>query len=40
VDRPEIVPMQAVASRFTADDRRGFRWLGVDQALRLRRVES
>jgi deazaflavin-dependent oxidoreductase (nitroreductase family) len=39
VDRPEIVPMQAVAARFTAGDQQGFRLLRVDQALRVRRVE-
>jgi deazaflavin-dependent oxidoreductase (nitroreductase family) len=39
VDQPEIVPMQAVAAQFTAGDQRGFRWLRVDQALRVRRVE-
>jgi deazaflavin-dependent oxidoreductase (nitroreductase family) len=39
VDRPEIVPMQAVVARFAAGDQRGFRMLGVDQALRVRRVE-
>ena len=38
VDQPEVVPMQAVASRFTAGDQRGFRLLGVDQALRLHRA--
>jgi deazaflavin-dependent oxidoreductase (nitroreductase family) len=38
VDQPEIVPMRAVAARFTAGDQRGFRWLAVDQALRVRRV--
>ncbi len=39
VDQPEIIPMQAVAARFTAGDQRSFRWLAVDQALRVRRVE-
>ena len=39
VDQPEIVPMQAVAARFTAGDQQGFRLLRVDQALRVRRVE-
>ena len=39
VDQPEIVPMQVVQAHFTAGDQRGFRWLGVDQALRVRRVE-
>jgi deazaflavin-dependent oxidoreductase (nitroreductase family) len=40
LDQPEIVPMQAVAARFTAGDQRFFRWLGVDQALRVRRVQA
>ena len=39
VDRPEIVPMSAVQGHFAPGDRRGFRWLGVDQALRVRRIE-
>lgn len=39
VDQPEIVPMRAVAARFTAGDQRSFRWFAVDQALRVRRVE-
>jgi deazaflavin-dependent oxidoreductase (nitroreductase family) len=39
VDRPEVVPMRAVADRFTAGDQRGFRWLAVNQAVLLRRVE-
>jgi len=39
VDRPEIVPMRAVAGEFTAGDQQGFRWLAVDQALRVRRAE-
>jgi deazaflavin-dependent oxidoreductase (nitroreductase family) len=39
VDRPEIVPMQAVGARFTAGDQRSFRWMAVDQALRVRRIE-
>jgi hypothetical protein len=39
VDHPEIVPMQTVASHFTAGDQRGFRRFAVDQALRVRRVE-
>jgi hypothetical protein len=39
VDQPEIIPMQAVAARFTASDQQGFRLLAVDQALRVRRVE-
>lgn len=36
VDQPEVVPVRTVASRFTAGDQRGFRLLGVDQALRVR----
>jgi len=39
VDQPEIVPMRAVESQFTAGDQRGFHWMAVDQALRVRRVE-
>jgi deazaflavin-dependent oxidoreductase (nitroreductase family) len=39
VDRPEVVPMQAAAAQFGAGDQRGFRMLGVDKALRVRRVE-
>ena len=39
VDQPEIVPMHAVATRFTAGDQRGFRLLGVDKAFRVRRTE-
>jgi len=40
VDQPEVVPMEAVKAHFTAGDQRGFRWYAVDQAVRLRRVES
>jgi deazaflavin-dependent oxidoreductase (nitroreductase family) len=39
VDRPEVVPMQEVRASFSPGDQRGFRWLAVDQALRVRRVE-
>lgn len=39
VDRPEVVPMEDVATRFTAGDQRGFRWYAIDQALRVRRVQ-
>ena len=40
VDQPEIIPMQAVAARFTAGDQRGLpSGSRVDQALRVRRVE-
>jgi hypothetical protein len=39
VDQPEVIPMQAVAARFTGGDQQGFRLLRVDQALRVRRLE-
>lgn len=39
VDQPEVIPVQTVATRFTAGDQRGFRLLGVDKALRVRRAE-
>jgi hypothetical protein len=38
VDQPELIPMKAVATRFTGGDQQGFRVLSVDQALRVRRV--
>jgi deazaflavin-dependent oxidoreductase (nitroreductase family) len=40
VDQPEIIPMRAVAGRFTGGDQQGFRLLAVDQALRVRRVQK
>ena len=40
VDRPVVVPMRTVESLFAAGDRQGFRVLGVDRALRVRRVEQ
>lgn len=40
VDRPEIVPMRTVGAQFGASDQRGFRFLGVDRALRLHRMGS
>lgn len=40
VDRPEVVPMRSVETEFAPGDRRGFRVLGVDQALRLHRAEG
>lgn len=39
VDQPEIVPMRVAQGHFSASDRRGFRWLGTDQALLVRRVD-
>jgi deazaflavin-dependent oxidoreductase (nitroreductase family) len=38
VDRPEVLPMRTVAAHFAPSDRRGFRFLGVDQALRVHNV--
>ena len=39
VDQPVLIPMEAVASRFTSSDQQGFRVLRVDQALSVRRLE-
>jgi deazaflavin-dependent oxidoreductase (nitroreductase family) len=39
VDRPELIAMATVADRFPASDRRGFRWLSVEDCLRLRNAE-
>ncbi len=39
VDQPALIPMEAVATRFTSSDQQGFRVLHVDQALRVRRLE-
>jgi hypothetical protein len=38
VERPEVVPMHLVRDRFSAGDRRSFRLLNVDRALRVRRL--
>ena len=35
VDRPELIPMATVVDRFSASDRGMFRWLRVDDCLRL-----
>lgn len=40
VDQPEIIPMQAVETCFSASDQRSQRLFGVDECLRLRNVES
>ena len=40
VDRPEVVDMADVIDHFPASDRRGFRLLGVDRALHLRRASA
>ncbi|MCU0505973.1 MAG: nitroreductase family deazaflavin-dependent oxidoreductase [Chloroflexi bacterium] len=39
VDQPELVPMRDVEAGFTDGDRRGFRVLGVDSCLRVRRAD-
>lgn len=40
VDRPELIPMDAVADHFPVGDRRSARLLRTDRCLRLRRVEA
>ena len=39
VDQPELIALATVANRFPASDRRGFRWLRVEDCLRLRNAE-
>lgn len=39
VGRPEVVPMRTVAPQFATGDQRAFRLLGVDQAVRLHRID-
>lgn len=39
VDRPELIPTATVADRFSASDQGMFRWLKVDECLRLRNLE-
>ncbi len=39
VDRPELIALATVADRFAASDRRGFRWLRVEDCLRLHNAE-
>jgi deazaflavin-dependent oxidoreductase (nitroreductase family) len=39
VDQPAIISIEAASAHFPAKDRRGFRFLGVDTCLRVRRVE-
>jgi deazaflavin-dependent oxidoreductase (nitroreductase family) len=38
VDRPELIPLATVADRFPASDQGLFRWLRVEDCLRLRNV--
>lgn len=39
VDHPELIPLATVADRFPASDQRLFRWLRVEDCLRLRDAE-
>jgi len=39
VDRPKITPMQAAEALFSASERRLHRWLGINQCLRVRRIQ-
>lgn len=39
VDRPELIPLATVADRFSASDQKLFRWLRVEDCLRLRNAE-
>jgi deazaflavin-dependent oxidoreductase (nitroreductase family) len=39
VDRPEVIALATVAERFSASDRGLFRWLRVEECLRLRNVD-
>lgn len=38
VERPEVVPLEAVSALFSSGDRRSFRVLGVTEFLRLHRI--
>jgi deazaflavin-dependent oxidoreductase (nitroreductase family) len=40
VDRPELIPLETMAARFSASDQRSHRLFGVDQCLRVRRAEA
>ncbi len=40
VDQPEVVPIGSAQIHFSASDQRSHRLFGVDQCLRVRRVES
>lgn len=40
VDRPEVVPLGTVSSRFSASDQRSFRIFNVTEAVRVRRAEA
>ncbi len=40
VERPEVIPLEEVADRFSPSDQRSHRMFRVDQCLRVRRVET
>jgi deazaflavin-dependent oxidoreductase (nitroreductase family) len=40
VDRPEVIPLETVATRFSASTQRSLRLFGVVQCLRLRRIDA
>ncbi len=40
VDRPEIIPLETVATRFSPAGQRNLRLFGVEQCLRVRRVDG
>jgi hypothetical protein len=37
-DRPELIPLETVANRFSASDQRSQRFFRVGQCLRIRRI--
>jgi len=39
VDQPEVIPMEAAGGNLPAKDQRNLRLIGVDQCLRVRRVQ-
>jgi hypothetical protein len=39
VDRPRVLPIEAAAGHLSANDRRFHRLFGIDECLRVRRVE-
>ena len=40
VDRPELIPLATVADHFSASDQRLFRWLRVDDCVRLQNAQG
>jgi deazaflavin-dependent oxidoreductase (nitroreductase family) len=39
VDHPEVLPIATTAAYLSANDQRFHRWFGINQCLRVRRVE-